>query len=250
MTIPSSYGTRKRGRLLHTFEGHKFVVQSVAFSPHGTHVLSGSRDGSIKLWDAASGQLLRDFEDNSQYKTIDSVTFSTDGTRVLAGVDSTMKMWDAATGELLHTTEVGKVINAVAFSRDGNFMLSAADSVKLWDATTGRLLRTFQGDSFDFFYSVAFSPDGAFVLAGGDSNTMTLWDAVTGQLTHKFEGHSGRIQLSGVFARCPSNHFWLLGHNDQGLECHDWRTSCHLDCGSEWGMVDRDPSQGVFCSLA
>jgi len=79
------------------------------FSPDGTRALSGSEDGTLKLWDAASGQLLRTFEG---YHNVYSVAFSPDGTRVLSGGDyesvlgshaDTLKLWDVASGELLRS---------------------------------------------------------------------------------------------------------------------------------------------------
>ena len=67
-------------------------------------MLSGSGDKTLKLWDAATGALLRTFEGHSD--VVNSVAFSPDGTRVLSGSeDKTLKLWDAATGALLRTFE-------------------------------------------------------------------------------------------------------------------------------------------------
>lgn len=85
------------GTLVHTFAGHRLAITSAAFSPDGTHVLSGSADSTLKLWDAASGALLRTFEGHSH--AIASVAASADGTRIVTGsADTTLKIWDAATG--------------------------------------------------------------------------------------------------------------------------------------------------------
>src|SRR5262245_11812940 len=76
---------------------HSGVGLSVAFSADGTRVLSGSDDDTIKLWDAATGALIRTFEGHSGW--VSSVAFSADGARVLSGSrDKTIKLWDAATG--------------------------------------------------------------------------------------------------------------------------------------------------------
>src|SRR5262245_26334392 len=81
---------------------HSDWVTSVAFSPDGARVLSGSRANTIRLWDAAAGALLRAFEGHSDAVT--SVAFSPDGARVLSGSeDNTVRLWDAATGVLLRT---------------------------------------------------------------------------------------------------------------------------------------------------
>ena len=76
----------------------------MAFSPDGGRVLSGSGDGTIKLWAAATGALIRTFGGHSGHA--DSVAFSRDGGRVLSGsYDKTIKLWDAATGALIRTLE-------------------------------------------------------------------------------------------------------------------------------------------------
>ncbi len=75
---------------------------SVAFSPDGTRIASGSTDKTVRLWDAASGDLLETLTGHEG--TVSSVVFSPDGTRIVSGsVDQTVRLWDTASGELLAT---------------------------------------------------------------------------------------------------------------------------------------------------
>jgi len=122
---------------------HAVYVKAVAFSSDGRHVLTGSQDWTVKMWDVENGALLRTFD--AHKSQVDAVTFSQDGTKVLSGsLDKTLKLWDAATGQLLRTLEghTGGV-NSVAFSFEGSLVLSGSsdNTIKLWDAATGRLLR-------------------------------------------------------------------------------------------------------------
>ncbi|MFM7737929.1 MAG: WD40 repeat domain-containing protein, partial [Planctomycetota bacterium] len=85
-----------------TLYGHEERVQSVAFSPDGTRIVSGSGDSTLKLWDAASGEELKTLSGHTD--GVGSVAFSPDGTRIVSGsLDTTLKLWDAASGEELKT---------------------------------------------------------------------------------------------------------------------------------------------------
>jgi WD40 repeat protein len=79
---------------------HAIWVRSVAFSPDGAQVLSGSEDKPLKLWETATGRLIRTFEGHSAW--VDSVAFAPDGARVLSGsTDKTLKLWETASGRLI-----------------------------------------------------------------------------------------------------------------------------------------------------
>jgi len=106
--------------------GHSGFVFSVAFSPDGGRVLSGG-DTTLKLWDTATGALIRTFEGHSDM--VSSVAFSPDGARVLSGSwDKTIKQWDVATGVLIRTFEGhSEGVRSVAFSPAGGRVLSGSN---------------------------------------------------------------------------------------------------------------------------
>ncbi|KAK4140202.1 putative HET containing-domain vegetative incompatibility protein [Dichotomopilus funicola] len=83
---------------LQTFEGHSGWVQSVAFSPDGSRIASGSNDQTIRIWDAKSGKEVRKLEGHSD--RVRSVAFSPDGSRIASGSDDqTIRIWDAKSGK-------------------------------------------------------------------------------------------------------------------------------------------------------
>ena len=122
---------------LRTFTGHSSYVNSVAWSPDGSRVASGSDDNTIKIWDVATGFLVQNFTGHSQDVT--SVAWSPDGSRVASGSsDSTIKIWDVATGFLVQNfTGHSRVVTSVAWSPDGSRVASGSwdKTIKIWHCT-------------------------------------------------------------------------------------------------------------------
>ena len=174
--------------------GHSTGVRSLAFSPDGARIASGDLEGAIKLWDAASGKLLRTLEGHS--KEVTSLAFSPDGARIASGsLDHTVRLWNAASGQLLLTVDGhSESVTAVAFSPDGSRLASSSldHSIKLWEAASGKLLRSLDGHSSGV-NSVAFSPDGARIASGSRDDTIKLWDAASGRLLRTFQGLSNSV---------------------------------------------------------
>jgi WD40 repeat protein len=149
--------------MLHNCTGHKRVVQSVAVSPNGEFVVSGSSDKTVKLWDVKTGRLLHDCTGHK--RVVQSVAVSPDGEFVVSGSwDKAVKLWDVKTGRLLHDCTGHKSeITSVTISPGGEFVISGSDdgTVKIWEAESGRLKATFLSAAAEGW--MTYTPDGYFI---------------------------------------------------------------------------------------
>jgi WD40 repeat protein len=170
-------------------------VSAAVFSPSGKEIATGSEDGTVRIWDVATGKEVHQMP--SHDREVLSVSYSPDGRTIAAGYSvNQVREWDAATGQQLlafNTSQelVSKdgiqALAAVAFSPDGKDLLTATGNIaQLWDARTGKELRRFVGHTYAI-RCVAFSPDGTRVLTGSLDPIARLWDRATGQQIRQFD---------------------------------------------------------------
>lgn len=179
--------------------GHSGAVKTVAFSPDGKTLASGSEDNTIKLWELATGRELRAFTGHSD--NVFSVAFSPDGKILASGsVDRTIRLWDVAKGQELRTLSGhANSIFSVAFSFDGKTLASGSgdSTIKLWDVATGRALLTLT--NLDIVSSVTFTVDGK-KLVSSSLSTIKLWDVATASLLLTLGGHSEQVRSVALSA--------------------------------------------------
>ncbi|MCI0464229.1 MAG: hypothetical protein L0Z62_45425, partial [Gemmataceae bacterium] len=188
----------ERRALIHSFEGHKGSVTSVAFHPDGRFLVSGSYDNTVKLWDLERRALIHSFEGHKA--SVNSVVFSPDGRFLASGSrDNTVKLWDLKRRALAHSFVGNKdSVTSVAFHPDGRFLASGSndDTVKLWDLERRALVHSFEGHTSGVS-SVAFSPDGHFLVSGSWDDTVKLWvPQKNGRLEGTLLGGNNGIWLS------------------------------------------------------
>ena len=143
--------------------GHTYPVYSVAFSPDGKTLASGSADDTIRLWDVATGRPIGN-PLTVHSGAVESVAFSPDGKVLASGnYDGAVRLWDVATGQAIGKPLTGNPgpVDSVAFSPDGKTLASSdGDDIRLWDVATGQAIGKPLTGHASPVGSVAFSPDG------------------------------------------------------------------------------------------
>ena len=204
------------GNLLQTLTGHSDSVYSVAYSPDGQTLASGSGDNTIKLWNVKTGNLLQTLKGNSVWAN--SLAYNPDGkTLASGGADSTIKLWNVKTGNLLQTlTGHSNAVFSVAYSPDGQTLASGSfdKTIKLWNVKTGNLLQTLTGHS-EWVSSVAYSPDGQTLASASSDNTIKLWDIKTGNLLQTLTANSDSVYS---VAYSPDGQTLASGSDDRTIK--------------------------------
>ncbi len=205
---------------------HHGGVLAIAFSPSGRWLASGSSDGMVRIWDAATGKEQHALRGHG--REVYSVVFSPDGKVLASGSnDHTIRLWDPVSGEPLQPREGhdGPVWN-LTVSPDGRraAVVCGDRSVRLWDLATGQLLQTLRGHS-DLVYSTAFSPDGLVLASASADQTVRLWSTATGRELRQLPKQR-RAVYSVAFAL--QGRVLISGNSSDPIHFWDWPKSEEL----------------------
>jgi WD40 repeat protein len=210
----------------------KLRATSVDFNPEGSLVALASLDNVVRMYDARSGGLQREFRAAS---TVDFVRFSPDGKQLLTISGGTgIEIFDILTGQRV-TEFIGhhKAITGGAFSPDGRHIATCSvdGTWALWEKNSGKQILRMAGHGFNdkgepnWIKSIEFSVDGKRIVTAGLDNTARIWDVASGKQLLVLKGH-GNWLSSAEFS--PDDNYVLTGSFDQTAKLWDSHTGAEL----------------------
>jgi len=212
---------------LFTLEGHTSDVNSVAFSHDGLHIVSGSSDQTIKIWEFSSGNELRTIEGHTN--EVNSVVLSPNTHYIIScAKDKTIKIWEFSTGEEVKTLiEDRKNVYSVAFSPNTYQIVYSFfwdKIIKIWEMSTGKEVKKFKAHK-NYVRSIAISPDGLSIISGSVDKTVKIWEFSTGNELRTLEGHTGDVNSVGF---SPDGLSIVSGSADNTVKIWEFSTGNEL----------------------
>ena len=183
-------------RIRRTLQVNEQEVIGADYSKDGKQVATGSVDGIARVWDVASGEVLKEFERSYGYDQHGGLQHGWVIAWRPQAMTARQRVWDTQTGKEIFTfSGHNGFVSGVAYSPDDQWLVTVDEEgkIRVWDAQAGRLLRTIQGHPVSIL-DLAFSPDGSRLVTASDDSTAVVWDPATGQAIMTLAGHEGGLR--------------------------------------------------------
>jgi len=199
--------------------GHTGPVYAVGFTRDGRHVITGSTDTTLRLWDVASGACRATLMGHRD--AVYALAVTPDSRLAVSGSeDESLRIWELASGTC-RTVMTGhnSSVCAVSVASDGLRCVSGSyeEVVRVWDLGQGTCTAALAGHS-DVVWTVTTTPDGRYALSGSEDKTVRVWDLRAGTCVGALTGHGGAVRALAVL---PSGRHVVSGSADETLRVWD-----------------------------
>jgi len=214
-----------QGKQLFAGQGHTAWIVCLAYSPDQTIMASGSRDETIRLWDAETGQCLKTLACPGSW--IQTLAFSPDGeTLVSGGSDGEIRLWQVETAhcQQVLSGHCDRILS-LKFTADGHTLVSGSqdETVAVWDFDSGDRRHTWN-IPLNWTLAMDLSPDGQTLVTGSDGKAVKFWDLATGECLKSLPDYSSRVWS---VALSPNGQYLLTASEDKSIKLWDVYTG---DC--------------------
>ncbi len=202
------------GRKILTYQGHTNNVTALTWSPDSQHIASASADGTVQVWDAATGHTILTYGKHTNY--MDAVVWSPDGQFIAcASDDGTVQIWSAFTGRttLTYRGYPPFISNALTWCSDSQYIASSSidNTVQVREAATGYKVLSYQGHEQSYAQAVAWSPNGKSIASIYDNGRVQVWNATTGDTILTYQAHANGV---GAVAWSPDDQYIASSFSD------------------------------------
>lgn len=209
-------------------KGHTMAVYSLSWSPDGTLLASGSKDGTVRLWNTADWQTVRTI--NAHAYGVWSTAWSPSGAQLATGgAESTVRLWNPQTGEQLMMLYVTSNVYSLSWSHEGDRLAAGLSNgnVFIFNATTGAIIHQLTGHSQPVI-ATAWSPDGSRLASGSIDMSVRIWDPQNGStLRTLIANTTSRNDINGL-AWSPDGSLLAAAGQDGTVRVWDPKTGVQI----------------------
>ncbi|HEX3073161.1 MAG TPA: T9SS type A sorting domain-containing protein [Ignavibacteriales bacterium] len=214
------YITSPNSDIMRIIDAHSATIRSIDFNHDGEHIVSGSEDGTVKIWNINNGSLVRKIDGNINSKNY--AVFSPDGQYLAYSSSQNTYITRLSDSSLISTIDLQGAAH-LAFSPDGNNLATVLfSSVENWSVNDGGFIREFGNPSDLWYYhAIAFSPDGQYIAGGGSQ--FKLWQVSDGSLIRTFQNYISITLSIYSLDFSPDGQYIVTGGADGVIKL--WRVS-------------------------